>query len=73
MTLSTSNNQSINPLIYQSQLISTICVTFRARRKGEHVLHSKQVLFCIIILNVIDCILVLGELILDMYYVKGIV
>ncbi|VDI70897.1 Hypothetical predicted protein [Mytilus galloprovincialis] len=44
----------------------------KARRKGEHVLHSKQVLFCIIILNVIDCILVLGELILDMYYVKGL-
>lgn len=44
----------------------------KARRKGETVLHSKQVLFCVIILNVIDCILVLGELILDMYYVKGL-
>lgn len=44
----------------------------KAQRTGQKLVESKPVLFFIVILNVIDCILVLGELILDMYYVKGL-
>ena len=34
-------------------------------------MHTKQVLLSIVVLNIIDCVLVLGELILDIYYLKG--
>ncbi|XP_060074492.1 uncharacterized protein LOC132554200 [Ylistrum balloti] len=44
----------------------------KVRMKGEKVIHSKQVLLCIVLLNILDCILVLGELILDIYYLKGV-
>ncbi|XP_069133432.1 uncharacterized protein [Argopecten irradians] len=44
----------------------------KVRMKGEQVLHSKQVLLCIVFLNILDCILVLGELILDIYILKGV-
>jgi len=44
---------------------------YRLRRKGERFLHSKHVLLIIVALNVIDCVLVLGELILDIHYVVG--
>ncbi|XP_076458531.1 uncharacterized protein LOC143292228 [Babylonia areolata] len=41
----------------------------RARRKCEEVLHSKNMLLVIIILNVVDCLLVVGELTLDFHQV----
>lgn len=44
----------------------------KAQRNGQKIVKSKPVLFFIVVLNVIDCMLVLGELILDMYYVKGL-
>ncbi|KAH3877115.1 uncharacterized protein LOC127865313 [Dreissena polymorpha] len=44
----------------------------KARRKGEHLLHTKYVLLLVVILNVIDCLLVLGELMLDIKYVTDI-
>ncbi|XP_052802585.1 uncharacterized protein LOC128232854 [Mya arenaria] len=42
----------------------------RLRHRGEMVLHSKQVLLAVVILNLVDCCLVLGELVLDIHYVK---
>ncbi|XP_021353074.1 uncharacterized protein LOC110450126 isoform X2 [Mizuhopecten yessoensis] len=44
----------------------------KVRMKGEKIIHSKQVLLSIVLLNIIDCILVLGELILDIYILKGV-
>ncbi|XP_060074503.1 uncharacterized protein LOC132554210 [Ylistrum balloti] len=41
----------------------------RVRHKGQKFLHSKHVLLIIVGLNVIDCILVLGELILDVHFI----
>ncbi|WAR03703.1 HVCN1-like protein, partial [Mya arenaria] len=41
----------------------------RVRRKGEKALHTKYVLLAVVILNIIDCLLVLGELMLDIKYV----
>ena len=46
---------------------------FRVRHKGELLLHSKAVLMLIVLLNLVDCLLVLSELILDIHYVKGII
>lgn len=34
-------------------------------------MHTKWVLLAIVLLNIVDCILVMGELILDIYYLKG--
>ena len=48
-----------------------IYVVVRLRRKGEHMLHAKYVLLMIVILNVVDCLLVLGELMLDIKYDTG--
>lgn len=47
-------------------------VLFRWRRKGGKLLLSKYMLLFIVVLNIIDCTLVLGELILDLHHVKGI-
>jgi len=44
---------------------------FRFRKSGENILHSKKVLMLIVILNIIDCALVLAELILDIVFIKG--
>ncbi|XP_052066292.1 uncharacterized protein LOC127705949 [Mytilus californianus] len=44
----------------------------RAQMKGEKLIHTKPVLLCVVMLNIIDCILVLGELVLDMYYIKAL-
>ncbi|CAC5417223.1 unnamed protein product [Mytilus coruscus] len=44
----------------------------RFLHKGRKLLRSKNVLMMIVILNVIDCGLVLGELILDLHHVKDI-
>ena len=44
---------------------------YRARRLGEIILHSKIVLMLVVIINLLDCCLVLGELILDIHYIKG--
>ncbi|XP_048731487.2 uncharacterized protein LOC125648421 isoform X2 [Ostrea edulis] len=35
-------------------------------------MHSKNTLLFIVILNILDCVLVLGELFLDIYYLKGV-
>ncbi|KAK3085961.1 hypothetical protein FSP39_011377 [Pinctada imbricata] len=43
------------------------------RVSGEKILHTKKVLLLIVLLNIIDCALVLGELILDIHFVKGMV
>lgn len=34
-------------------------------------MHTKWVLLAIVLLNIVDCVLVMGELILDIYYLKG--
>ncbi|XP_063400511.1 uncharacterized protein LOC134685057 isoform X1 [Mytilus trossulus] len=44
----------------------------RFLHKGRKLLRSKNVLMMIVILNVFDCGLVLGELILDLHHVKDI-
>ncbi|XP_052800337.1 uncharacterized protein LOC128231488 isoform X2 [Mya arenaria] len=44
----------------------------RLRHRGEMILHSKHVLLAIVILNLVDCCLVLGELVLDIHYIKEI-
>lgn len=44
---------------------------FRLRRKGGKMLLSKYTLLFIVALNILDCALVLGELILDLHHVKG--
>ncbi|XP_052239121.1 uncharacterized protein LOC127850267 isoform X3 [Dreissena polymorpha] len=41
----------------------------RLRNDGELILHSKDVLMLIVVLNLVDCCLVLGELILDIHYI----
>ncbi|XP_069133434.1 uncharacterized protein [Argopecten irradians] len=41
----------------------------RVRHKGQKFLHSKHILLIIVGLNVLDCILVLGELILDVHFI----
>jgi len=46
-------------------------VWFRLRRDGGKFLLNKYVLLVIVVLNIIDCALVLGELILDLHHVKG--
>lgn len=50
---------------------NTTFLRFRFRHKGALVLHSKHVLLLVVILNLVDCSLVLSELILDIHYVKG--
>nr|XP_022299839.1 uncharacterized protein LOC111108326 [Crassostrea virginica] len=45
----------------------------KTRYKGEKFMHTKWVLLAIVLLNIVDCILVMGELILDIYYLKGVV
>ncbi|XP_064600947.1 uncharacterized protein LOC135467116 [Liolophura sinensis] len=40
------------------------------RHKGKHALHSRIVLVVVVFLCVVDCILVIGELILDMHAIK---
>ncbi|XP_055870199.1 uncharacterized protein LOC106065158 isoform X3 [Biomphalaria glabrata] len=42
----------------------------RFRREGYHKLHSKMVLFIVVFLNVIDCLIVMAELILDFHNVS---
>lgn len=44
----------------------------RVRHHGERLLHSKYVLLAVVILNIIDCILVMGELILDIHYIVNV-
>ncbi|KAL8610171.1 hypothetical protein ACOMHN_005945 [Nucella lapillus] len=43
----------------------------RARRKCEEILHSKKMMLVIIILNIVDCLLVVGELTLDFHQVTN--
>ncbi|XP_076115018.1 uncharacterized protein LOC143082904 isoform X2 [Mytilus galloprovincialis] len=45
---------------------------WRIQMKGEKLIHTKPVLLCVVLLNIIDCILVLGELVLDMYYINAL-
>ncbi|XP_076113549.1 uncharacterized protein LOC143081694 isoform X1 [Mytilus galloprovincialis] len=44
----------------------------KIRHHGERFLHSKQVLMVVVILNIIDCILVMGELIFDIHYLVDV-
>lgn len=43
----------------------------RLRKRGEKLLHSKYVVIIVIILTIVDCSLVIAELILDLYSVKS--
>ncbi|KAK6191871.1 hypothetical protein SNE40_003451 [Patella caerulea] len=43
----------------------------RWRREGEKILRSKYMLLAVVLLCVVDCALVLGELILDLYKVRN--
>ncbi|XP_033751702.1 uncharacterized protein LOC117335660 isoform X3 [Pecten maximus] len=45
----------------------------KLRRSGEQILHSKKILLLIVVLNILDCALVLGELILDIHFIKEMV
>ncbi|XP_046543751.1 uncharacterized protein LOC124253946 isoform X2 [Haliotis rubra] len=45
----------------------------KVRRKLEHFLHSKPVLLVVVVLNVIDCLLVLGELTFDFNHVGNLI
>ncbi|XP_021353288.1 uncharacterized protein LOC110450231 isoform X2 [Mizuhopecten yessoensis] len=45
----------------------------KIRRSGEQILHNKKVLLMIVVLNILDCALVLGELILDIHFIKEMV
>ena len=49
----------------------TISFHCRLRRKGGKWILNKYVLLFIVVLNIIDCALVLGELILDLHHVKS--
>lgn len=42
----------------------------RLQRKCEEVVHSKQVLLLVIILNVLDCLLIMSEMTLEFYHVS---
>ncbi|XP_052256925.1 uncharacterized protein LOC127862034 [Dreissena polymorpha] len=44
----------------------------KVRRQGGHLLHTKYVLLLVVILNIIDILLVLGELMLDIKYVTDL-
>ncbi|XP_045176759.2 uncharacterized protein LOC123537192 [Mercenaria mercenaria] len=45
----------------------------RFRKYGKEILHSRVVLLVVVILNCLDCILVLSELILDVYFIKKMI
>ena len=45
---------------------------FRLRREGDKIFKSKYMLLTVVILCILDCALVLGELTLDLHKVKGI-
>lgn len=46
-------------------------IFYRWRYRGSKVLRSKYVLLMIVLLNIVDCALVLGELVLDLNHVKS--
>lgn len=41
----------------------------RIRRAGQHRIHSKVILLIVVVLNIIDCLLVISELVLDFLHV----
>ncbi|XP_076466809.1 uncharacterized protein LOC143297814 isoform X3 [Babylonia areolata] len=43
----------------------------RIRRRCEDILHAKPMLLFIVVLNVIDCLLVIGELTLDFHHISN--
>ncbi|KAK6166318.1 hypothetical protein SNE40_023044 [Patella caerulea] len=45
----------------------------KIRRKGEHILHAKGCLLAIIILNVVDCCLVIGELLAEFHHMNHLI
>lgn len=55
----------------ESYFKSDSILLFRLRNSGAKILRSKRVLLLIVVLNVLDCVLVLGELLLDIHFVKG--
>ncbi|XP_060575881.1 uncharacterized protein LOC132733282 isoform X2 [Ruditapes philippinarum] len=44
----------------------------RIRHKGAHMIHGKYLLLMVVVLNVLDCLLVLGTLMLDIKYVTDL-
>lgn len=44
---------------------------YRLQSSCQDILHSKKVLLLIVLLNILDCLLVLAGLILDINYIKG--
>ena len=44
---------------------------FRIRKRGAKLLHTKAVLLLVVLLNSLDCVLVLSELVLDVSFVRG--
>ncbi|XP_033752117.1 uncharacterized protein LOC117335940 isoform X2 [Pecten maximus] len=56
-------------LIQEEAASKSVKPLARVRHKGQKFLHSKHVLLVIVGLNVLDCILVLGELILDVHFI----
>lgn len=54
--------------MYKECFCVSVC---RWRRKGYSFFKSKAVLLTVVILCIVDCALVLGELTLDLYKVKG--
>ncbi|KAL4224680.1 Voltage-gated hydrogen channel 1 [Mactra antiquata] len=45
----------------------------RFRQACHSLLHSQPILLLVVVLNCVDCILVLSELFLDVYFVKGMI
>ena len=43
---------------------------FRIRKRGAKFLHTKAVLLLVVLLNALDCVLVLTELVLDVSFVR---
>ncbi|ESO88028.1 hypothetical protein LOTGIDRAFT_166048 [Lottia gigantea] len=45
----------------------------RIRHRGEHILHAKFCLLAIVILNVVDCILVIGALLVEFHHMQNLI
>lgn len=69
MLLYDLSKSEVYDLFYR--FFKNISCCFRLRYKGEKFMHTKWVLLAIVLLNIVDCVLVMGELILDIYYLKG--
>lgn len=52
-------------------IVRLMFISFRWRRKCGKLLLNNYLLLFVVVINIIDCALVLGELIFDLHHVKG--